>query len=45
MQVTRQLREAARAVDIELIDHVIIGRASADPLGLGYFSFRAAGML
>ncbi|PHX70320.1 MAG: hypothetical protein CK548_09600, partial [Opitutia bacterium] len=33
VQVTRQLREAARAVDIELIDHVIIGRASADPLG------------
>jgi DNA repair protein RadC len=43
--VTRQLREAARAVDIELIDHVVIGRPSNDPLGKGFFSFRAAGML
>jgi DNA repair protein RadC len=45
MQVTRQLREAARAVDIDLLDHVIVGRASADPLGCGYYSFRAAGFL
>jgi len=45
INVTRQLREAARAVDIELLDHVIIGRASADPAGRGHFSFRAAGML
>lgn len=45
VQVTRQLREAAKAVDIELIDHVIVGRPTADPLGRGYFSFRAAGML
>jgi DNA repair protein RadC len=43
--VTRQLREAARAVDIALLDHVILGRAAADPLGRGYFSFREAGML
>ena len=45
MQVTRALREAAKAVDIELIDHVIVGRADADPSGKGYFSFREAGML
>ncbi len=45
VQVTRQLREAAKAVDIELLDHVIVGRASADPLRRGYFSFREAGML
>lgn len=45
VHVTRQLREAARAVDIDLIDHVIIGRSGADPLGRGYFSFREAGML
>jgi DNA repair protein RadC len=45
MHVTRQLREAAKAVDIELIDHVIVGRAGADPLGRGYFSFREAGLL
>lgn len=45
VQVTRQLREAARAVDIELLDHVIIGRATADPHGVGYHSFRASGVL
>ncbi|WP_414663192.1 RadC family protein [Horticoccus sp. 23ND18S-11] len=45
IQVTRLLREAARAVDIELLDHVVIGRAGADPTGRGYFSFREAGML
>jgi DNA repair protein RadC len=45
LHVTRQLREAAKAVDIELLDHVIVGRASADPLGRGYFSFREAGLL
>ncbi|HEX2853490.1 MAG TPA: DNA repair protein RadC [Opitutaceae bacterium] len=45
MQVTRQLREAARAVDINLLDHIILGRATADPLGRGYYSFRSAGLL
>jgi DNA repair protein RadC len=45
MRMTRQLREAAAAVDIELADHVIVGRASADPTGLGYYSFRACGFL
>ncbi|MEI8089003.1 MAG: JAB domain-containing protein [Opitutaceae bacterium] len=45
IQVTRQLREAAKALDIELLDHVVIGNATADPTGLGYYSFRAAGML
>lgn len=45
VQVTRQLREAAKTVDIELLDHVIVGRASADPQGQGYFSFREAGVL
>jgi len=45
LQVTRLLREAARTVDIELLDHVIAGRASADPAGRGWFSFREAGLL
>lgn len=43
--VTRQLREASKAVDIQLIDHVIIGRRESDPLGVGFFSFRNAGIL
>lgn len=45
IQITRQLREAARTVDIELLDHVIIGRATADPTGRGYYSFRESGVL
>jgi DNA repair protein RadC len=45
VQVTRQLREAAKTVDIMLLDHVIVGRASADPLGRGFYSFREGGML
>lgn len=45
VQVTRQLRDAAKAVDIELLDHVIVGRAAADPRGFGYYSFREAGVL
>jgi DNA repair protein RadC len=43
--VTRQLRDAARTLDIELVDHVVIGTATADPTGLGYYSFRSAGLL
>jgi DNA repair protein RadC len=45
IHVTRQLREAAKTVDIELLDHVIVGRPTADPIGRGYYSFREAGML
>ena len=45
LAVTRQLREASKAIDIELIDHVIIGRRESDPLGVGFFSFRNAGIL
>ena len=44
-KITRQLSAAARIVDIEFIDHVIVGRVGADPLGRGYFSFRATGIL
>ncbi len=43
--VTRQLREAARTVCIELLDHVIIGQKGRDPLGAGYYSFRTAGLI
>lgn len=45
IQVTRQLRDAARAVDIDLLDHVIVGRRATDPSGQGYYSFRDAGLL
>lgn len=45
VQLTRQLREAAKAVDIELLDHVVLGVPDCDPIGLGYYSFRSAGIL
>ena len=45
VQITHLLREAAKTVEITLIDHVIVGRPGADPLGRGYFSFREAGLL
>lgn len=45
IQVTRQLREAAKTVDIEMTDHVILGNPAADPRGVGFYSFREAGML
>lgn len=45
VQVTRQLREAARALDIALLDHVIVGQLGTDPRGLGYYSFREAGVI
>lgn len=45
ISITRQLREAARVVDIDLIDHVILGSQDADPLGIGHYSFRRAGLL
>lgn len=45
VQVTRQLRDAAKAVDIDLLDHLVLGRAEADPQGRGYYSFREAGLI
>lgn len=44
-RVTRVLREAAKIIDIGLLDHVIAGDTKADPLAVGYFSFREAGLL
>jgi DNA repair protein RadC len=45
VQVTRQLREGAKIVDIEFLDHVIVGSVAADPRGVGYHSFRECGLV
>lgn len=45
LQITRLLRDAAQTVEISLLDHVIVGRATADPRGRGYYSFREAGVI
>jgi DNA repair protein RadC len=45
ISVTRQLREASKTVGIDLLDHLIIGEKADDPSGLGYYSFRASGLI
>jgi DNA repair protein RadC len=45
IQVTRQLREASRILDIQMLDHVVCGEAKADPHRRGFYSFREAGLL
>jgi DNA repair protein RadC len=45
LQMTRLLRDAAKTVELALLDHVIVGTAAADPLGRGYYSFREAGII
>ena len=45
LAITRQLRAAAETVQITLIDHIILGRAGADPAGRGYYSFGESGYL
>lgn len=45
VSITRQLRDAAKVLDIDLLDHVIVGFKEADPQGTGIYSFREAGML
>lgn len=44
-RITQAIRAAAEVVKIIFFDHVIIGSLSADPLGLGHYSFRSAGRL
>jgi DNA repair protein RadC len=45
IKVTRQLRDSALVVDITLLDHVIVGEQSSDPTGVGFYSFRQAGLI
>jgi DNA repair protein RadC len=45
IRATRQLREAARIIQLDLLDHVIVGQREHDPQGNGYYSFAEAGLL
>lgn len=45
IQVTRELREAAKLLDIDLLDHIIMGHPRLDPNGTGFYSFRMAGLI
>lgn len=45
VSVTRKLREAAKIMDIKLMDHIIIGNPEIDPMKRGFYSFREMGIL
>ncbi len=45
LAVTKQLAAASKTVDIPLLDHMILGRVGADPVGRGFYSFAASGLL
>jgi len=45
IQVTRQLRESAKILGIDLLDHIVIGDKPSDPQGIGYYSFQNAGLI
>jgi len=45
VRVTRQLREAAKTLDLSLLDHIIVGNKVSDPAGVGYYSFSDGGLL
>jgi DNA repair protein RadC len=45
VSATRQLREASRILDIQMLDHVVCGEVKADPQARGFYSFREAGLL
>ena len=43
--VTQAIRESAKILEFEMLDHVIVGDPKSDPLSRGFFSFREAGLL
>lgn len=43
--VTRIIREASKVMEIDFLDHVIIGQKNKDPHHVGYYSFREAGIV
>jgi len=45
VQITHLLRQASKTVEISMLDHVIIGTKEDDPLGIGFYSFRNAGLI
>jgi DNA repair protein RadC len=45
LHITRILRDASKILQIELLDHVIVGDEKSDPQKRGTYSFREAGVL
>lgn len=42
---TATLVAAGKLLDIRVVDHIIVGRKEADPMGRGFFSFKRAKMI
>ena len=45
LKVTKKILEASKAVDLSMLDHVIIGEPDACPQSLGFYSFSDEGLL
>ncbi len=45
IEVTRKLREAAELLDIDFLDHVILGRSRPDQSQTAFYSFADSGLL
>ena len=45
VSVTRAMSCAAKAVEVPLLDHIILGEISRDPSARGFYSFKEAGLL
>lgn len=45
LMITRQIREAAKTMELALLDHIIIGDKTIDPTGKGYYSMKEAGVV
>ncbi len=45
IQVTKKLQSAAQTIEIDLLDHIIIGSPQFDPASRGYYSFSESGLL
>ena len=45
LRVTQKIMEASKAVDIDMLDHVILGEPENCPNSLGYYSFSDSGLI
>jgi DNA repair protein RadC len=45
LSITKMLVDAGRLLEISVLDHIVIGNATDDPTGKGYFSWREAGLM
>ena len=45
LKVTKKILEASKAVDLSMLDHVIIGEPDACPQSQGFYSFSDGGLL